>query len=120
MARCEWRAYVYVACTLPQGSVPFLVVSCSFSITLHFFLLSLNATGCFIIESKGSCRMEDVPLPALFEQARKIHNSATATASAADQVRFSLLILSLFFFFCVLHRFVFGVNGGTKVKLSFL
>ncbi|RZC07246.1 hypothetical protein D0Y65_014552 [Glycine soja] len=30
--------------------------------------------------------MEDVPLPALFEQARKIHNSATATASAADQV----------------------------------
>ncbi|KAL3014777.1 hypothetical protein AAZX31_06G123600 [Glycine max] len=58
--------------------------------------------------------MEDVPLPALFEQARKIHNSATATASAADQVRFSLLILSLFFFFCVLHRFVFGVREVVK------
>jgi hypothetical protein len=32
----------------------------------------------------GEIKMEDMPLPALFEQARKIH--ATATEFGADQV----------------------------------
>ena len=40
--------------------------------------------------------MDDMPLPALFEQARKIH--AAATDSGADQVRYTLLSLFLFLF----------------------
>lgn len=50
----------------------------------------------------GEMKMEDMPLPALFEQARKIH--ATATESGADQVRFRFS--SSFVFMFLFHNWV--------------
>jgi hypothetical protein len=48
----------------------------------------------------GEIKMEDMPLPALFEQARKIH--ATATEFGADQVRkLTLVFFSNFVFLLV-------------------
>lgn len=57
--------------------------------------------------------MEDMPLPALFEQARKIH--ATATEFGADQVHrvfSSFLFLSFILFLCLLIEYGFLVELG--------
>ena len=69
--------------------------------------------------------MEDLPLPSIFEQARKIHNAATESAS--DQVLFCTFVfflIRIFFFFddlwilkVFVSSFVLGNLGCCEERL---
>jgi hypothetical protein len=61
----------------------------------------------------GECIVDDMPLPALFDQARKIHE--TATESVADQVNSTPLNAPFFIFsFFVFCLIVFGFSGWLR------
>lgn len=100
---CMCSVCIVYPCTYNTTERKFHFFFLAFSIFLptSIFLRKLcfrfaNNTNNHRRESKSCRRMEDLPLPALFELARKIH--ADATESAVDQVRYLHAPLFCFWF----------------------